>query len=80
MNINKKLSKLTQIMLYDRFNSGTEEVILLSDVERIIKNIYIKAFKDGENWGVTYSTWFNPSKEDTEKRIKEYAKKIGIEL
>ena len=45
MNINKKLSKLTQIMLYDRFNSGTEEVILLSDVERIIKNIYIKAFK-----------------------------------
>jgi hypothetical protein len=30
-----------------------------------------KAFKKGEFWGVTYSTWFTPSKADTEKQIKK---------
>jgi hypothetical protein len=29
------------------------------------------AFKKGECWGVTYSTWFVPTEEDTRKKIEE---------
>jgi hypothetical protein len=35
-----------------------------------------KAFKAGEEWGVTYSTWFTPTEEDTEEKIKETIKNI----
>jgi hypothetical protein len=38
-----------------------------TELEDIIK----KAFKRGEMWGVTYSGWFNPTLEDTEKQIQE---------
>jgi hypothetical protein len=37
------------------------------------------AFKKGEVWGVTYSTWFQPSKEDTERKIQEAIKEIEQE-
>ena len=33
------------------------------------------AFKKGEQWGVTYSTWFTPSEEDTKSKIDEIKKK-----
>ncbi len=36
-----------------------------------IEEIIRKAFQSGENWGVTYSTWFTPSEQDTEKRIQD---------
>lgn len=29
------------------------------------------AFKYGEQWGVTYSGWFSPEEEDTERNIQE---------
>ena len=44
-------------------------------LERIVRS----AFAAGENWGVTYSTWFTPSKADAEKKIQRAivdAKKI----
>lgn len=34
------------------------------------------AFKSGENWGVTYSGWFTPTKEDQEERINGIVKQI----
>lgn len=37
MKINKLLKSKTQTMLFDRFNSDTEEVIAVSDVKIIIK-------------------------------------------
>lgn len=33
------------------------------------------AFKKGESWGVTYSTWFTPTEEDTKSKIEEAKKK-----
>ena len=42
------------------------------NTEEIIR----KAFLDGEQWGVTYSGWFAPSKEDTEKKVQETIKAI----
>jgi hypothetical protein len=33
-----------------------------------------KAFSHGEAWALTYATWFYPSKEDTEEKIKEAIK------
>jgi hypothetical protein len=48
-----------------------------------IRQIIQMSFKAGENWGVTYSTWFTPTKQDTREKIEEIAKKIkdglGIE-
>ena len=44
-------------------------------LERIVRS----AFAAGENWGVTYSTWFTPSKANAEKKIQRAivdAKKI----
>jgi hypothetical protein len=41
-----------------------------------IEEIIRAAFFAGESWGVTYSTWFTPSKEDTERKIQEAIKSI----
>jgi hypothetical protein len=41
-----------------------------------IEDIIRKAFNAGETWGVTYSGWFTPSKEDTERKIQEAIKEI----
>ena len=41
--------------------------ITKQELEQIIR----KAFESGEMWGVTYSGWFNPTPEDTERKIKE---------
>lgn len=44
-------------------------------LERIVRS----AFAAGESWGVTYSTWFTPSKADTEEKLQKEivnAKKI----
>ena len=32
------------------------------------------AFKAGENWGVTYSTWFTPKTSATEEEIRKAIK------
>lgn len=45
------------------------------ETEEIIR----KAFAAGESWGVCYSTWFIPTKEDTEERIQAAIKKIQEE-
>ena len=34
--------------------------------EKAIKN----AFKKGESWGCTYSTWFCPTESDTKEKIE----------
>ena len=39
-----------------------------------LENIVRMAFLMGEQWGVTHSGWFIPSKEDTEKKIQEAIK------
>ena len=44
-------------------------------LERIVRS----AFAAGENWGVTYSGWFTPSKADAQKEMQRAivnAKKI----
>jgi hypothetical protein len=49
-----------------------------------VLEIIAKSFQAGENWGVTYSTWFNPEAEYTERKIKEVidvlSKEYGIKL
>jgi len=49
----------------------TEITIKKEHFEEAIK----AAFKKGENWGVTYSTWFTPSEEDTKDKIEECIKR-----
>jgi len=39
--------------------------------QETLDNIIAVAFKKGELWGVTYSTWFTPTAEDTNEKIKE---------
>lgn len=39
--------------------------------QETLNNIVAVAFKSGELWGVTYSTWFSPTDEDTADKIKE---------
>lgn len=36
-----------------------------------LKNIIRTAFQRGEDWGITYSTWFTPTEEQTEEKIQE---------
>lgn len=36
-----------------------------------LENIVRLAFEKGEQQGVTYSTWFTPSEEDTEQKIQD---------
>jgi len=43
------------------------------------EEIIRKAFLDGESWGVTYSTWFIPTKADTEEKVQESIKHIVAE-
>ena len=40
-------------------------------MKKSTEQIIREAFKAGEFWAVTYSGWFTPSKEDTERKIKE---------
>lgn len=41
-----------------------------------IEDIIRKAFKAGEQWGVTYSTWFIPTKAGTEEKIQEVVTEV----
>jgi hypothetical protein len=36
-----------------------------------VKYLMKKAFECGEQWGVTYSTWFTPTKEQTVEQLNE---------
>jgi hypothetical protein len=50
-----------------------------TDHTEVLESIVRSAFAAGENWGVTYSTWFTPSKADTEEQTQKAivnAKKI----
>jgi len=38
-----------------------------AEIEAMIR----EAFKAGEQWGVTYSTWFIPTEGDTEDEIQK---------
>jgi len=38
-----------------------------------------QSFKKGESWGVTYSTWFTPTEEDTKAKIED-AKKNAMSI
>lgn len=38
------------------------------------------AFKSGEIWGVTHSTWFTPTEADTLNKIVECQDSITIDL
>lgn len=40
------------------------------------EEIIRKAFAKGEEWGVTYADWFDPSAEYTEQMIQEAIKEI----
>lgn len=40
-----------------------------------LERAFRKMFSMGEAWAVTYTTWFEPSKEDTELRIKSAVRK-----
>lgn len=39
--------------------------------EEKLNEILRTAFKNGELWGVTYSTWFTPDDDDTDDKITE---------
>ena len=49
---------------------------IIIDREKFEKLIE-ETFKKGESWGVTYSTWFTPTEEDTAEKINE-AKKSAL--
>ena len=41
-----------------------------------VKDMIRESFSDGELWGVTYSTWFDPKEEDTEEKIQETVNRL----
>ena len=43
--------------------------------EKEVESIIKRAFKAGENWGVTYYTWFTPSKEDQKEQLGKVMKR-----
>ena len=45
-----------------------------------LDSIIAVAFKRGQIWGVTYSTWFTPTDEDTLNKIVECQDSITIDL
>lgn len=45
--------------------------------QALIEKIVRLSFGRGENWGVTYSTWFTPSKEQGEERIHETIRQVN---
>lgn len=45
-----------------------------------LNSIIAVAFKRGEIWGVTYSTWFTPTEADTLNQIVECQDSITIDL
>lgn len=45
-----------------------------------LMDIILTAFKDGEQWGVTYSTWFLPTEKATNEQISETTKKARVIL
>ena len=48
--------------------------------KEILKQIIKMSFKEGENWGVTHSTWFKPTSQQTENKINELIKKVSKEF
>lgn len=40
-----------------------------------LERAFRKMFSMGEAWAVTYTTWFSPSKEDTEAKVKSAVRK-----
>jgi hypothetical protein len=44
--------------------------------KKLIEAIIRIAFEHGESWGVTYSTWFNPTNEQTEENIQKVIKQF----
>lgn len=43
--------------------------------DELLERALRKMFFAGEHWGVTWSTWFVPSAEDTEEKVREAIKK-----
>ena len=43
---------------------------MLNITEKQFKDAIEKAFKEGESWGITYSTWFTPTEMDTKMKIE----------
>jgi len=41
-----------------------------------LREMLVQAFDRGEQWGVTYSTWFTPSDADVEKKRTEAIDKV----
>jgi hypothetical protein len=41
-----------------------------------LEELFREAFKAGELWGVTYSTWFVPSVEDTAEAMTRAMKEV----
>ncbi|GAG10784.1 unnamed protein product [marine sediment metagenome] len=41
-----------------------------------IKTIIRKAFKDGQDWAKVYISWFDPSEEDHEAKMKKTTTRI----
>lgn len=39
--------------------------------KRVIRAAMRRVFADGQQWGVTYSTWFEPTAEDTERQARK---------
>jgi hypothetical protein len=55
------------------------KTITITISEKKLKGIINQAFRKGESWGVTYSSWFTPEKEDTAKARQEAIKR-GFEI
>jgi len=43
------------------------------------KGLLFEAFKAGEQWGVTYSTWFTPTDQDQRDKFEEFYRKFFSE-
>lgn len=39
--------------------------------EEQLQQVILKAFSKGENWGVTYSTWFTPDEDDSNAQFTD---------
>lgn len=71
-NINKEFAQDANHEERLAFIKGIKIGLSLPRVSQISKDKLFRAFKAGESWGVTYSTWFTPDEKDDEKKFNEF--------
>ena len=65
------MSKEQLLALAEQAEKDSSDSYLMDEEAIFIEKIIREAFDAGESWGITYSGWFLPTKEEKENKIRE---------